>query len=112
MTDVPMAGVPLVQQLVDALLELAHQEHPKIEFVISVPPDYILLLPRDGDQLWRTDDQGHLGYYRVHVYRDHQVEEGAPGTTEIWLSPLHELGIALTAPDYVADLASGTITRR
>jgi hypothetical protein len=105
-------GATRVQELVDTLLDLAHHEHPTVEFVVSVPPEHILLLPRDGEKLWRTDDQGRLGYYSVHVYRDHQIEEGPPGTLEIWVSPLLEPGVADTVPHYVADLATAAVTRR
>jgi hypothetical protein len=105
-------NAPRVQELVDILLDLAHQEHPTVEFVVSVPPEHILLLPRDGEKLWRTDDQGRLGYYSVHVYRDHQVEEGPPENPEIWVSPLLDPGVAATVPHYVADLASAAVTRR
>ena len=57
------------------MLEQARRAHPGVEFSIAVAAEQVLLLPKDTDRLWRSDARGRLGFYRVHVYRDCEVNE-------------------------------------
>jgi hypothetical protein len=103
---------PWVQQLVDALLDRAGAEHPRVEYVVSVPQELIVLVSQDSDKLWRTVEQ-RLGYYRTHVYRDREIME-SPVNAQVVAAPLLEFGNpghpCHQAPTYIADLDTGMIT--
>ena len=102
-----------IQELVDAMLQRSQAEHPLVEFTIMVSTEQSLLLPMDSDQLWRSVN-GRLGYFRGHVYRDHEVIP-MPLTDEtlVMLCPLETVGKvtpASAAPTYIGNLATGAVT--
>ena len=102
-----------IQELVDAMLQRSQAEHPLTEYTIMVSAEQSLLLPRDSDQLWRSVN-GRLGYFRCHVYRDHEVV-AMPLVDEslVLLCPLQTAGKvtpASAAPTYVGDLATGAVS--
>lgn len=87
-----------VQRLVDALLDRARTEHPGVEFSIFTSPQDSLLLPKEGDKLWRG------GYYAGHVYRDCLVEPMG-GDDVVALVALDG-----AAPTYYGLLRTGEVT--
>jgi len=97
-------SVQPVQQMVDALIDRARAEHPGVEFSIFISPQESLLLPKDGDKLWRPDDQGRMGYYNGHVYRDCLVEP-IGGDDVVAL-----VALDLAAPTYYGLLITGEVT--
>lgn len=104
---------PRVQEMVDAMLEQARRAHPGVEFSIAVAAEQVLLLPKDSDRLWRSDAQGRLGFYRVHVYRDCEINEVDALQSQVYVVPLLTLGVtavADSAATYIGDLTTGSIT--
>lgn len=88
-----------VQRPVDALLDRARTEHPGVEFSIFTSPQDSLLLPKEGDKLWRGG-----GYYAGHVYRDCLVEPMG-GDDVVALVALDG-----AAPTYYGLLRTGEVT--
>ena len=106
----PRSGRSAVQALVDVMLDRAQVEHPQVEYSIMIAAERSLLLPRDADRLWRSMD-GALGYYRCHVYRDHEVV-AMPLDLEdqVLRCPLltaSQVTPASTAPTYIGNLVTG-----
>lgn len=88
-----------VQQLVDEVMDRARAEHPGVEFSIFTSPQESLLLPKDGDKLWRGG-----GYYAGHVYRDCLVE--ATGGDDV----VALVALDGAAPTYYGLLRTGEVT--
>ncbi|OJU45365.1 MAG: hypothetical protein BGN98_09300 [Microbacterium sp. 69-7] len=107
-----MTAVP---QLVDQVLDQAQAAHPGVEFGITLSLANSLLLPKDGDKLWRPDSQGRIGYYSGHVYRDCLVdaipsEKPAPIDYLVIVSPVYGTSDAAEeAVTYYGDLRTGAI---
>lgn len=105
-----------VQQLVDRMLDEAQAAHPGVEFGITLSLANALLLPKEGDKLWREDSQGRMGYYRGHVYRDCLVDEvpnvgAAPIDYLVIVSPVYGTSDAAEeAEPYYGDLRTGAIS--
>jgi hypothetical protein len=94
-------------------LPQARRAHPGVEFSIAIAAEQLLLLPKDSDRLWRSDAQGRLGFYRVHVYRDCEVNEVDALQSQVYVVPLLTLGVATAADSaatYIGDLTTGSIT--
>jgi hypothetical protein len=105
----PRSGRSAVQALVDVMLDRAQVEHPQVEYSIMIAAERSLLLPRDADRLWRSMD-GALGYYRCHVYRDHEV---VAMDDQVLLCPLltaSQVTPASTAPTYKGNLVTGAVS--
>lgn len=94
-----MSTAQAIQQLVDAMIERCRAEHPGVEFSIFVSPPDSLLLPKDGDKLWRG-----AGYFTGHVYRDCMVEP-LGGDDVVAL-----VALDAAAPTYYGMLRTGEVT--
>ena len=98
-----------LQALIDSMLESAHGDAPGVEYVIALPDEQTLLLPRDSERLYRGG-----GYYSCHVYADHEVV-GHPAV-EAWghlvvVSPLLDgSAAAAVAQTYYGDLRTGAVS--
>lgn len=104
-----------VHQLVDQVLDQAQAAHPGVEFGITPSLANSLLLPKEGDKLWRPNAEGRVGYYSGHVYRDCLVdatpsEEPAPIDFLVIVSPVYGASAAAEeAVTYYGDLRTGAI---
>lgn len=61
------------QQLVDQLIDRGLGESPATDWSLTLPEEWLPLLPIEGNELRRPDNAGRPGYFRCPMYRDREL---------------------------------------
>jgi hypothetical protein len=61
------------KDLIDGLVDFGLDLSPATDWSLTIPEEWLPLLPLDGDRLTRQDDRGRAGYFRSPVCRGIEV---------------------------------------